>query len=83
MRAVHWNGFTDRIKLFRMYKTPTSIPTFTQATTSTTVSGILSCINQAITAINAMGFSQSTLSTLDGLRASVFTTMRDNLNSVT
>ena len=57
MRAAHWNAFTARINEFRDYKSKTQY-TFTNATTSTTEVGIRNCANQAITAINAMGFSQ-------------------------
>lgn len=82
MRAAHWNAFTARINEFRDYKSKTQY-TFTTATTSTTEIGIRNCINQAITAINAMGFSQPSISSGDNVAASVFLTMRNNLNSIT
>lgn len=81
MRATHWNDFTTRINLFRDYK-KYSIYTFTTASTSTTEVGIKNCINQAINAINGMGFSQATVSTGGEVRASILLTMRDNLNSL-
>lgn len=81
MRAAHWNAFTARINEFRDYKSKTQY-TFTTATTSTTEVGIKNCINQAITAINAMGFSQPSISSGDNVAASVFLTMRNNLNSI-
>ena len=81
MRAAHWNAFTARINEFRDYASRTQY-TFTTATTSTTEVGIRNCINQAITAINAMGFSQPSVSSGGNVAASVFLTMRNNLNSI-
>lgn len=81
MRAAHWNAFTARINEFRDYKSKLQY-TFTTATTSTTEVGIRNCINQAITVINTMGFSQPSISSGDNVAASVFLTMRNNLNSI-
>ena len=81
MRAAHWNAFTTRINEFRTYKGLSSY-SFTTATTSTTEIGIRNCINQTITAINAMGFSQSSIVSGGLVYANIFTTMRSNLNSL-
>ena len=79
MRAAHWNDFTTRINQVRVAKGLATY-SFTTATTSTTEAGIRSCINQAIQAINALGYSQSTVASGDLISANVFNTMRDNLN---
>lgn len=81
MRAAHWNAFTARINEFRNYKSKTQY-TFTTATTSTTEVGIRNCINEAITAINALGFSQAQVASGSDVLASTFLTMRNNLNSI-
>jgi hypothetical protein len=39
-------------------------------------------INEAIIAINGCGFSQSTLTSSSSLAASIFTTMKSNLDSI-
>ena len=81
MTAAHWNSFTNRIRLFRQYKTPGNIPSFTQVGSGTTVTAAI--INQAIDAINVMGFSMPrVVSGVTDVSASVFTTMSTNLNSI-
>lgn len=82
MRASHWNEFTARINQFRVYKGLANY-SFTTALTSHTPTQIKNCINQAITAINAMGFSQAQVSSGGDVAASTFITMRNNLNSIT
>lgn len=82
MRAAHWNAFTFRINEFRTYKGYATYG-FTQAITSHTEAQIKTCINQAIAAINIMGFSQPQVASGDTVAASTFITMRDNLNSIT
>ena len=84
MRASHWNDFTARINEFRIYKLGAgNVYSFTTALTSHSPTQIKNCINQAITAINAMGFSQSQITSGGDVAASTFTTMRNNLNSIT
>lgn len=79
MTAVEWNNFTDKINLFRIYKSLSSY-SFTQVSTDTSFTATI--INQAISKINDMGFSQSTISNVNNISASVFQTMKSNLNSI-
>lgn len=84
MRAAHWNSFTSRINGFREYKGLSSY-SFTSASTSTTEVGIRNCINQAIDAINSMLPSYQKMNNVysgDDVSASIFTNMRDKLNSI-
>lgn len=79
MTAVEWNNFTARINEFRVYKGLSNY-SFTLVSSDTNCTHTI--INQAITAINAMGFSITSLSDGVNIPASVFTQMRDNLNSI-
>lgn len=81
MRAAHWNAFIARINEFRVYKGLAAYA-FTTALTTHTPTQIKNCINQAIAAINAMGFAQSSVATNQDVAASTFITMRNNLNSI-
>ena len=84
MRAAHWNAFTSRINGFREYRGLVSY-SFTSASTSTTEIGIRNCINQAIDAINSMLPSYQKMNNVysgDDVSASIFTNMRDKLNSI-
>lgn len=78
--AVSWNSFTSRINEFRTYK---SLSSYSFTTVSSGTSFSATYINQAITAINAMGFSQSAVTSgTTTISASIFQTMKNNLNSI-
>jgi hypothetical protein len=84
MRAAHWNDFTTRINQFRAYK-GLSPYSFTQVTSSTSGSAVVSAINQAINAINDMlpvGSKMSTITASNKVAASIFINLRDKLNSI-
>lgn len=84
MRAAHWNDFTTRINQFRAYK-GLSPYSFTQVTSSTSGSAVVSAINQAINAINDMlpvGSKMSTITISNKVAASIFINLRDKLNSI-
>lgn len=84
MPASEWNNFTSRINEVREYKGLSNY-SFTTATRNTSESGIRTCINQAINAINDMLSSSSRMSTISSgseVRASIFIDMRDKLNSI-
>ena len=84
MPASEWNDFTSKINEVREYKGLSSY-SFTTATRNTSESGIRTCINQAINAINDMlssGSRMSTISSGSEVRASIFIDMRDKLNSI-
>lgn len=79
MTAALWNQFTGRINEFRDYKGLAAY-SFTTMTTGSAFAAWV--INQAITAINAMGFSQSAVTSGDNISASIFANMKNNLNSL-
>lgn len=81
MRAAHWNDFTAKVNSYRLYK-GLGTYTFNTATTLTTEIGIRNCINQAITALNATGFSQPLISTGNNVAASIFITLKNNVNTI-
>ena len=78
MPAAEWNNFTSRINEFREYKGLSSYSFTTVYAEGNCTSSI---INQAVNAINAMGFSISTVSN-GNVPASVFIQMKDKLNSI-
>lgn len=80
MSATLWNDFTERINDFRSYKGLSNY-SFTTVSSNTNCSAAI--INEAINAINDVaGTSQSTVSSGQTIAASIFTTMKNNLNSI-
>lgn len=79
MSANLWNGFTTRINEFRDYF---GLPDYSFTTVYKDTNCSASIINEAINAINALGFSQSTVSSGTNISASIFLTMKNNLNSL-
>jgi hypothetical protein len=77
--ATEWNNFTNRINQFRTYK---GLSNYSFTSVSSDNNFTHTIINQAVTAINAMGFSISSLSSGVDVPASVFIQMRDSLNSL-
>ncbi len=85
MTATEWNLFTTRINLFRNYVLGSGNEYGFSTTNSGsihTTSETMLRINEAIIAINGCGFSQSTLTSSSSLAASIFTTMKSNLDSI-
>jgi hypothetical protein len=78
MPSNEWNNFTQRINQFRIYK-GYSAASFTTATAGTGCTP--SMLNEAINAINGMGFSLPQASS-GNISASTFINMRDTLNSI-
>jgi hypothetical protein len=79
MSYSEWNNFTSRINQFRIYRGLSNYSFTTVSSGSNCTPGI---INEAVTAINAMGFSIPTVGS-GNVPASVFIQMRDSLNSIT
>lgn len=80
MDATHWNGFTVRINEFRRYKGVTDY-VFTPVSSEMNVTATI--INQAINAINGLGFSMPTLTSgVSNVSASIFNDMVNNLKSI-
>ena len=79
MLATEWNNFTQRINDFRAYK---GLANYNFTTVSVGTQCTAGIINQAVTAINAMGFSIATVGT-GSIPAAVFIQMRDKINSIT
>ena len=79
MTAYEWNNFTKRINEFREYK---GLSNYNFTTVYAEGDCTPSIINQAVNAINAIGFNISTVSN-GNVPASVFIQMRDKLNSIT
>ena len=78
MTAYEWNNFTKRINEFREYR---GLSQYSFATVSSDGNCTASIINQAVNAINAMGFNIATVSS-GTVPANVFIQMRDKLNSI-
>jgi hypothetical protein len=78
MSANEWNSFTERIDDFRVYKGLSKYFTFTQVTHDTVFTNLIR--NQAINAINALGFSIPSASEFASV-ADLLNTCKDCLNS--
>jgi hypothetical protein len=78
MTAYEWNNFTKRINEFREYK---GLSNYNFTTVYAEGDCTPSIINQAVNAINAMGFNIATVSSVV-VPANVFIQMRDKLNSI-
>lgn len=78
MPATEWNDFTARINEFRNYK---GLSNYNFTTVYSEDDCTPSIINEAVNAINEMGFNIPTV-TNGNVLASVFIDMRDSLNSI-
>jgi hypothetical protein len=78
MVATEWNNFCTRINEFRAYK---GLSNYSFTTVSSDNNCTPTIINQAVNAINEIGFSISSVST-GSIPASVFINMRNALNSI-
>jgi uncharacterized protein YjdB len=76
---TEWNSFTSRINDFRRYK---GLTDYSFTTAQSEMNFTPSIVDEAITAINQMGYSLSIIGS-GNMSASVFTSMRDTLNSIT
>lgn len=79
MTAIEWNNFCTRINEFRIYK---GLLNYSFTTVASENNCTHTIINQAISAINELGFTMSSLNSGVDIPASAFTQMRDNLNSI-
>lgn len=79
MPSSEWNNFTQRINEFRIYKNLTNY-TFTTVSSGTTFTSTI--MNQAINAINDLGYGISTVSSGSDVSSSKFDTMAYYLNII-
>lgn len=80
MTANEWNNFLSRINQFRSYKGLSNYTGFSSIVSGSSCTAAV--INQAVSAINAMGFSIAQMADKQDVPASVFINMRDSLNSL-
>lgn len=79
MPASEWNSFCARINEFRTYK---GLGNYSFTSASPEADFTYAFINQAASAINAMGFAISGVSQGQDIAASIFITLRNALNSI-
>lgn len=80
MPHTEWNNFTNRINAFRDYKGLSNY-SFTTVSDGTTFTATI--FNQAVSSINAMGFSISTVSSGNNFTDEKFLELSNTLNSIT
>lgn len=80
LTAVEWNAFLNTINSFRLYK---GLATATFITVNAGEDFFYYHINNAVTAINQMGFALPSASAGQTITALVFTQLRDTINSIT
>lgn len=78
--ASEWTSFQQRINLFRVYK---GLSNYSFASISSQSSCNPAVINEAVNAINPMVANSISQVTSGNISASVFTNLRDKLNSIT